>query len=121
MILTHNEDVPSIQAYAEEVLEKSFPNMPRWIITGLAVGIAQTTINAAEKLHDNAEVLEFINSRMEEVINNIPVSASVWDSDEQFAKLAHFITNTVEWGTMAIEVKGGKPVMIRDYRKDIKL
>ena len=122
MILS-NDDLQYINAYAKEALVEKMPFLTTWLIDSIAGGITNEVSLERENLNSSDEVVNCVNANLAEVYALISTSesASVWDSDEQFAKLAHFITNTVEWGTMAIEVKGGKPVMIRDYRKDIKL
>lgn len=93
-------------------INEILPGAPEWAVSGLCSAIA----SMIPEDMDIETGYAFIAERLGEVVYAIQNG----QRDSKFAVLCESIARQ-QWGALTVEVKGGIPVMIREYRKDVKL
>ena len=97
-----------------EALQALLPTAPAWLTNGICDALSeelrQTDIDNIDGSY------AFIAERLGEISGAINQNIN----DSTFASLCSVITKQ-GWGAITVEIKNGTPVMVREYRKDIKL
>ena len=97
-----------------EAVTALMPKAPEWMVTGIMNTI--TEMVASTEVETPEDAYGFISERIGEVSQFLMID----EPENAFTRLNDFIIES-KWGALTLEIKGGVPVMIREYRRDIKL